>query len=123
MAEKDGKLGYSELLKIARENFPKLLASTCGLDNYFMVYEDGTISGIHTGQACYAQFSNIFVKDKKRPYFFVTWHRTTKELDQDGLDYFDWLFNESPYARIFVTKRPSRVWKEPVVIRAKYSPA
>lgn len=123
------------LLAVAKDAADKLFAKKYGMDNFCFVYNDGTVSTMLTGQPCFAAVkrlmsdgSNYWGNDKKDvkgiAYFVFTHNfvgRGTKPTIQN-LHYLGWLLNKSPFASLFVTKKPSDAWKTSIIIDADCSP-
>lgn len=124
----------TQLLQIAKDTADKLFKEKWGMDNFCFVYTDGTVSPLQTGQACFAGVAQLTpdgrdyyskpLKAKPIAYFvFVQSYdaRGTKPTIQN-LHYLGWLMNKSAYAPLFITKKPSNLWKTSCILDADATP-
>jgi len=130
----EGQVEKTQLLQIAKDTADKLFKEKRGMDNFCFVYADGTVSPLQTSQPCFAGVAQLTpngrdyysASRKANPIAYFVFvqdysYRTIKPTIQN-LHYLGWLMNKSAYAPLFITKKPSDLWKTACILDADATP-
>lgn len=97
--------------------------------NYFCVYNNGTLSLDAVGRGCYGNLSEIKSSNnlghkagRNCELLCIRVGAKPKKLTIFELRYFKWLFNDSPYAPCFVTKKGSDLMTGPCILDCNFDP-